>query len=96
MGGVWKLALPHFQASNRTKYSLEVLRLANAVLSPNLTHQVKWNRFINTKGGPGRNIPCDLYNEHMNQRQPCTHGKQFHRGGNGESSEECVYIEQSL
>ena len=23
------------------------------------------DRFVNTRGGPGRNIPCDLYNEHI-------------------------------
>lgn len=28
---------------------------------------MKWHRFVNTKGGMGRNIPCDLYNEHVNK-----------------------------
>ena len=66
----WKLLMPHFRASGSRKYALEALRLqfqTNAVLSPNLAHQVKWNRFINVKGGIGRNIPCDLFNEHMNR-----------------------------
>ena len=26
-----------------------------------------WDRFINTKGGLGKKIPCDLHNEHMNK-----------------------------
>lgn len=26
-----------------------------------------WHRFVNTEGGLGRNIPCDLYNEHINK-----------------------------
>lgn len=26
-----------------------------------------WHRFVNTRGGMGRNIPCDLHNEHMNR-----------------------------
>lgn len=26
-----------------------------------------WHRFVNTKGGMGKNIPCDLYNDHMNR-----------------------------
>ena len=67
---VWKLALPHLQQAKRTKYSLEALRLqfqVHVVLSPNLAHQVKWNRFVNTKGGAGRNVPCDLYNEFANK-----------------------------
>ena len=29
--------------------------------------QLKWGRFINYKGGAGRNIPCDLHNEHINR-----------------------------
>ena len=64
----WRLMLPHFKSSGRTKYSLEALRLqfqVCAVLSPQLAHQVLWDRFVNTRGGPGRNIPCDLYNEHV-------------------------------
>lgn len=58
----WKIFLPHFVQDGRRKYALEALRLqfqVNAVLSPNLAHQVKWHRFVNTKGGLGRNIPCD-------------------------------------
>ena len=64
----WRLMLPHFKSSGRSKYSLEALRLqfqVRAVLSPQLAHQVLWDRFVNTHGGAGRNIPCDLYNEHM-------------------------------
>ena len=60
----------HYQAARRMKYSLEALRLqfqVNAVLSPNLAHQVKWHRFVNTHGGLGRNVPCDLHNEHVNR-----------------------------
>lgn len=66
----WKLFLPHYQSARRTKYSLEARRLqfqVKAVLSPNLSHQVKWHRFVNTRGGLGRNVPCDLHNEHMNK-----------------------------
>ena len=31
---------------------------------PNLAHQVMWNRFVNVRG---RNILCDLHNEHLNK-----------------------------
>ena len=64
----WRLMLPHFKSSGCTKYSLEALRLqfqVKSLLSPQLAHQVLWDRFVNTRGGPGRNIPCDLYNEHV-------------------------------
>ena len=59
----------HFRASGCTKYALEVLRLQIQlkVLSPNLSHQIKWHRFVNARGGLGMSIPCDLYNEHVNK-----------------------------
>lgn len=66
----WRLMLPHFKSSRRTKYSLEALRLqfqAKACLSPQLTHQVLWDRFVNSRGGAGNNIPMDLYSEHINK-----------------------------
>ena len=64
----WRIMLPHFLASRRTKYSLEALRFqfqVRAVVSPQLAHQILWDRFVNTRGGLGRNIQCDLYNEHV-------------------------------
>ena len=66
----WKLFLPHFKVAGCTKYSLEALKLqihTGITSSPNLAHQVTWNRFVNVKGGAGNNIPCDLYNEHVNK-----------------------------
>ena len=66
----WKLFMPHFQTAGRTKYSLAALNIqfqTNATLSPNGAHQVMWHRFVNSKGGMGNNIPCDLYNEHINK-----------------------------
>ena len=59
----------HFHAERRTKYSLEalVLQFQLASLPPDLVHQLTWGRFVNTHGGPGRNIPCDLHNEHINR-----------------------------
>ena len=46
----------------------------NVSLSPSLAYQVMWHRFVNTKGGIGRNIPCDLYNEQANQVHNPEHG----------------------
>lgn len=59
----WKLFMPHFLASGCTKYSLQALRLqfqVHCVLPPNVAHQIMWNRFVNIRGGIGRNIPFDL------------------------------------
>ena len=65
----WKIFLLHFYENGRTKYSWEALRLQLQVISlpPTLSTQIKWNRFVNAHGGLGRNIPCDLYNEHVNK-----------------------------
>jgi len=66
----WRLFLPHFQASGRTKYSLAAFNVqlqTKVTLSPNDAHQVMWHRFVNSRGGMGNNIPCDLYNEHINR-----------------------------
>ena len=65
----WKIFMLHFHAERRTKYALEALRLQLqlATLSPDLVHQLTWGRFVNTHGGPGMNIPCDLHNEHVNK-----------------------------
>ncbi len=66
----WKVLLLHFFAGRRTKYALEALRIQVqlATLSPHMVHQLTWGRFVNTHGGNGRNIPCDLHNEHVNKQ----------------------------
>ena len=64
----WKVFLLHFYVVGRTKYSWEALRLQFQLVAllPALSHQLKWNRFINTRG-TRQDIPCDLHNEHMNK-----------------------------
>ena len=37
------------------------------MLPPHLVQQLTWGWFINTQGGTGNNIPCDLHNEHVNK-----------------------------
>ena len=65
----WKIFMLHFHADRRTKYALEALLLQFqlASLPPDLVHQLTWGRFVNTHGGLGHNIPCDLHNEHVNR-----------------------------
>ena len=65
----WRIFLPHFRVNGRTKYALEALTLQFqlATLRPSLVHQLTWGRFVNTHGGIGRNIPRDLFNEHVNR-----------------------------
>lgn len=66
----WRLFLPHFVTYHHTKYALQALCLqfqVSSYLSPHLSHYVIWDRFVNTRGRKGRNIPCDLHNEHINK-----------------------------
>ena len=65
----WKIFLLHFHVNGRTKYTLEVLTLQFQLLTlyPSLVHQLTWGRFVNIHRGIGRNIPRDLFNEHVNR-----------------------------
>ena len=65
----WRFFLLHFYSGGRTKYALEALLLQFQIFCyyPTLSHQVIHGRFVNSKGGLGHNIPCDLYNEHVNR-----------------------------
>ncbi len=65
----WKVMMLHFYANRNTKYALEALRLQCdlASLPPSLAHQLTWDRTVNTHGGSGHNIPCDLHNEHVHR-----------------------------
>ena len=59
----------HFRCSGRTKYAWQALRLQFQLVSlpPSLALQLKWERFVNIHGGLGTNIPCDLFNKHLNK-----------------------------
>ena len=66
----WKILLPLFKQDGRRKYALEAFLLMaqdQALLSPQMAYQLKWARFVNNKGGAGRNMSCDLRLEHMNK-----------------------------
>ena len=67
---IWKLLLLNFRATGHTNYAAESVRLiaeASALLTERDAHRLKWCRFINTKGKPGKNISCDLGMEHWNR-----------------------------
>lgn len=66
----WKYMFLLFKASNRVNYAIEAFNLLaqyHFLLSQRHAHQLLWSRFINVHGLPGRNIPCDLYMEHLNR-----------------------------
>lgn len=66
---VWKYLLLLFRQFGRTKYALEALTLQLQCngLPKNVAADIKWSRFVNAKGGRGRNISCDLHMEHLNR-----------------------------
>ena len=66
----WRYFLPIFRVTNRTNYSCEAFTLLaqeKFVLSPRMSHQLKWSRTVNTHGRIGKNILCDLHMEHLNR-----------------------------
>lgn len=66
----WRYLLPVFKASGRRNYSCEVVNMLYQhlyQLSPRLSSQLLWSRFINVHGRPGKNIPADLHMEHLNR-----------------------------
>ena len=72
----WKFFLLHFkEEKSTTKYSLEALYLlfqVYSLLPPAEAHSLVWNRTVNNKGGPGKNVALDLDLEHDNNdlKQP--------------------------
>ena len=72
---VWKFNLLLFKAARCKNYAIEALNLilqVNYLLSPREAAQVKWCRCINNTNQPERNIPMDLYLEHLNRHLKTT------------------------
>lgn len=66
----WQYLLPLFKSSGRKNYSVEVLNMLcqyKYEFTPRQAQELIWSRFINTHGAPGRNIPEDLHQEHLNR-----------------------------
>lgn len=67
----WKFFLLHFkEEKSTTKYALEALYLllqVHSLLPPAEAHSLVWNRTVNNKGGPGKNVALDLDMEHDNK-----------------------------
>ena len=66
---LYKFLLFYFKAESKTKYSYKILHLLAQVsflLPPALSHELTWNRFVNTKGGTDTNVELDQHLEHHN------------------------------
>ena len=66
----WRYLVPIYKSSGRKNYSIEAFNLLcqhHHGLPPKQAAQLIWSRFINVHGLPGRNIPGDLHQEHLNR-----------------------------
>ncbi len=66
---IWKVLLLYFRSTGHPKYAYEAVNLiaqSSALFTERQAYRLKWCRFVNTSGRPGRNISCDLSNEHWN------------------------------
>ena len=60
-----------FKSPSRQNYAKEAVNLLVQyyhVLTERQKTQLLWSHCVNTKGLPGKNIPCDLHMEHLNRR----------------------------
>ena len=66
----WRYLMLIFKAAQRSNYSIEALNLLSQYhffFTFRQAEQLIWSRCVNTHGRPGKNIPCDLYMEHLNR-----------------------------
>lgn len=66
----WRYSLPFFKCFNRTNYSVEAFNLLfkhEYALMERMKQELVWERTINVHGKSGRNIPMELYMEHINR-----------------------------
>uniref|UniRef100_A0A1X7U207 DUF6589 domain-containing protein n=1 Tax=Amphimedon queenslandica TaxID=400682 RepID=A0A1X7U207_AMPQE len=57
----------HRQRKNYCQEALNILGQYHFFLTARQSQQLVWSRCINVHGIPGRNIPCDLFLEHLNR-----------------------------
>ena len=66
----WRYLLLIFRYRQRKNYCVEALNLLaqfHFFLTQRQSQQLIWSRCINVHGLPGKNIPCDLFLEHLNR-----------------------------
>ena len=67
---MYKYLLLYFKLDGRHKYSFQSLHFLaqiNFLLPPALSHELKWNRFVNNLGKPDSNVELDRELEHRNK-----------------------------
>jgi L1 cell adhesion molecule like protein len=74
----WQYFLMLFKATNKHKYSIQAVTMLTQyhfLFSERMSSQLIWSRTINIHGRPGKNIPMDLFMEHLNKelKLACSH-----------------------
>jgi len=67
----WKFFALVFKVTRHSNYYKEAVLLQlqyHFLLPERQAEQLKWSRFVNTRGRTGCNISCDLHLEHLNRR----------------------------
>lgn len=67
---LYKNLLVYYKLDGRDKYGYQTLQLLaqlNFLLPPGMAHELKWNRFTNTKVRPDSNVELDRELEHRNK-----------------------------
>lgn len=67
---VWRYMFVIFKATNCKNYAIEgftLLMQKMYLFSPRMAAQLEWSRTVNVHGRGGKNIPADLYMEHLNR-----------------------------
>ena len=67
---LYKFLLIYFKIDGRTQYAYQSLHLLAQIsffLPPSLAFELKWNRFVNTKGTIDGNVELDRHLQHLNK-----------------------------
>ena len=86
---LYKFLILQFRAvrkDNYALYSLRLIMLIKALLTPKLSHQLTWNRFVNRNGKVDSNNECDKELEMLNKDT-----KGLVRGFHGKISEASIH-----
>jgi L1 cell adhesion molecule like protein len=66
----WRFMLLLFKANNKRKYAIQAATLLlqyHFLFNERMKQQLMWSRTVNVHGKVGKNIPMDLYMEHLNR-----------------------------
>ena len=66
----WRYFMIVFKACGRKNYAIEAFTMLaqyHFLFTDRMRMQLIWSRTVNAHGRPGKNVSCDLHNEHLNR-----------------------------